>query len=344
MKFAVGYQLPGEDEEPLVDIVRDFREHIAEVYFPWADMPSGRAALATQGGYTDWTAQAGLEEDLAAFKQMGIKLDLLFNANCYGGRAVSRWLENQVRSVMDYLGHRLGGVEIATTTSPFIARTLKQHYPEVEVRASVNMRIGTIKAMQYLADLFDTFQFQRDYNRDLAHLRELKAWADAHGKGLVMLANSGCLYLCSGQIFHDNLVAHEAELDETRNVEGWVPHTCWRYLADPNNWVGILQNTWVRPEDLHHYEDLFEVVKLATRMHARPRLVIDAYVNRSFRGNLLDLMEPGFGPALAPYIIANERFQENWFERTSSCDHRCHACDYCSRVLEQVLVRLDGMQ
>jgi len=342
MRFAVGYQLPGEDEEPFVEIVRDYREHIAEVYFPWADMPSGRAPLASRGGYTDWTAQAQLEEDLAALKAMGVKLDILFNANCYGARAVSRWLENQVRSVMDYLGHTLGGVEIATTTSPFVARTLQEHYPEVQVRASVNMRIGTIKAMQYLADLFDTFQFQRDFNRDLGHLRELKAWADEHGKGLVMLANSGCMYLCSGQIFHDNLVAHETDLDETHNVEGWVAHTCWRYFADPDNWVGILQNTWVRPEDLHHYDGLLDVVKLATRMHARPRMVVDAYVNRRFRGNLLDLMEPGFGPALAPHIIANERFPADWFERTSTCDRRCHACDYCAQVLQQVLVRVDG--
>ena len=84
------------------------------------------------------------------------------------------------------------------------------------------------------------------------------------------------------------------------------------------------------------------MVKLATRMHARPRTVIDAYVNRSYRGNLLDLMEPGFGPALAPCIIANERFPADWFERTSTCNHRCHACDYCRTVLEQVLVNLGG--
>ena len=42
MRFAVGYQLPEEGEETLVDIVRDHRERIAEVYFPWLDMPSGR--------------------------------------------------------------------------------------------------------------------------------------------------------------------------------------------------------------------------------------------------------------------------------------------------------------
>ncbi len=338
MKFAVGYQLPGDEDEPLVEIVADYAEHIAEVYFPWADMPSGRAPLATRRGYTDWAAQRDLERDLVRLREMGIKLDLLFNAACYGGRAISEWLENQVRSVLDYLQAGVGGADIVTTTSPFIARTVKRYFPEIEVRASVNMRIGTIKGMQYLADVFDSYHVQREHNRDLEHLRELKAWADDAHKRLIILINSGCMIHCSGQSFHDNMVAHEAEIDECRNVTDWNAHTCWRFLQDPANRVSVLQNTWVRPEDLHHYEGLFDTVKLATRMHARPRTVIDAYVNRRFRGNLLDLMEPGFGPAFAPSVIDNTRFPDDWFERTSTCDRRCHACDYCALVLERVMV------
>lgn len=338
MKFAVGYQLPGEDDEPMVEIIADYAEHIAEVYFPWADLPSGRAPLASRRGYTDWTAQRELERDLVRLRELGMKLDLLFNAACYGGRAISEWLENQVRSVLDYMEAGVGGADIVTTTSPFIARTVKRYFPEVEVRASVNMRIGAIKGMQYLADVFDSYHVQREHNRDLGYLRELQAWADSAGKRLIILVNSGCMMHCSGQSFHDNMVAHEAEIDECRNVSDWNAHTCWRFLEDPANRVCVLQNTWVRPEDLHHYEGLFEVVKLATRMHARPRAVIDAYVNRRFRGNLLDLMEPGFGPAFAPSVIDNTRFPEDWFTRTSTCDRRCHACDYCAQVLERVLV------
>ncbi len=339
MKFAVGYQLPGDDDEPIVDVIAEYAEHIAEVYFPWADMPSGRAPLATRHGYTDWSAQRELERDLVRLREMGVRLDLLFNSACYGGRAISEWLENQVRSVLDYMAVGVGGADIVTTTSPFVARTVQKYHPQIEVRASINMRIGTIKGMQYLSDVFDSFHVQREHNRDLPYLRELKAWADEAGKRLTMLANSGCMIHCSGQSFHDNMVAHEAEIDECRNVTDWTAHTCWRFLQDPANRVSVLQNTWVRPEDLHHYEGLFDVVKLATRMHARPRTVIDAYANRRFRGNLLDLMEPGFGPAFAPSIIDNTRFPEDWFERTSTCDRRCHACDYCAQVLERVMVR-----
>lgn len=341
MRFAVGYQLPEPDEEPFVDIVRDFSEHIEEVYFPWADMPSGRAPLTTRRGYTDWGGQRRLEDDLKVLRGLGVKLDLLFNANCYGRLAASQFLENQVGSVLERLEEIVGGADIVTTTSLAIARTVKRHFPKIDVRASVNMRIGTVKGMQYVAGLFDSYQVQRDYNRDLEYLSELREWTDENGKKLCLLANSGCMAFCSGQTFHDNLVAHEAEIDETLNIPDWNPHACWNYLKDPGNWVALLQNTWVRPEDLHHYEDLFGCVKLATRMHARPRMVIRAYVEGNFRGNLLDLFEPGFSPALAPHIIDNERFPADWFEVTSTCDRRCHKCGYCSQVLKDVLLRMD---
>ncbi len=338
MQFAVGYQLPNDEGEPLLDIIADYRDHVAEVYFPWADMPSGRAPLATQHGYTNWSAQSRLEQDLRDLREMGLRLDVLFNANCYGGRAISQWLENQVCSVLDHMAETVGGTDVVTTTSPFVARTVKKHYPGIETRASVNMRIGTVKGMEYLSDVFDAYHVQREYNRDLGHLQELKAWADANGKGLVILANSGCLAFCSGQTFHDNMVAHEAEIDETANVDDWVAHTCWRFLRDRANWVSVLQNTWIRPEDLHKYEGPCSTVKLATRMHERPRMVIDAYARGTFSGNLLDLCEPGFGPLFAPYIIDNSRFPADWFERTSTCGRRCHDCRYCADVLDQVLI------
>ncbi len=337
MKFSVGYQLPDPGEEPFARVVEDYREHVAEVYFPWADMPSGRAALATRGGYTDWSSQRRLEEDLASFREMGIRLNLLFNSNCYGGRAISQWLEQKVISVLDRLRDVAGGADSVTTTSLLVARTVKRHAPEVDVRASVNMRIGTVEGMDYVSGLFDGYYVRREHNRDLGHLRRLQGWADAHGKRIHVLVNSGCLAYCSGQTFHDNLVAHEAEVDETRNVADWAPHVCWNYYRDRANWPALLKATWVRPEDLHRYEPLFEQVKLATRMHARPRLVIHAYAEGRHRGNLLDLLEPGFSPALAPLILDNDRFPDDWFERTSTCGRRCEECDYCAGVLERVL-------
>jgi hypothetical protein len=101
----------------------------------------------------------------------------------------------------------------------------------------------------------------------------------------------------------------------------------------------VLQATWLRPEDIARYEGLTRVLKLATRMHSHPRMVLDAYTTGRWEGNLLDLFEPCFSPAFAPWVMDNTRFPGDWFTRTSTCGHRCHTCEYCQNVLANTLVR-----
>ena len=184
---------------------------------------------------------------------------------------------------------------------------------------------------------------QREYNRDFDRIRELKSWCDREGKSLHILANSGCLSFCAVQTFHDNLVSHEARLDVDDCIVDDSPAFCWRHFRRPENRVDFLRNTWIRPEDVHHWEPYFSVMKLATRMHANPRRVIRAYCEERFTGNLPDLLEPGHGPVFAPYVIDNSRFPDDWFERTSRCRNRCETCDYCATVLERVLVNVEAL-
>lgn len=341
MKFAVGYQIYQGEEIPFSEIVKRYSDHISEVYFPWLDSPSGRSSLTNRRGYVDWEGLNKLVGDLKLFRSLGLKLDLLLNGNCYGKYAMSKYLENNVCSILDYLAEVVGGADIVTTASPAIAHIIKQRYPDIEVRASVNMRIGTVKGLEYIAYNFDSFYIQREYNRDFERIEELYEWSKANGKKMFMLVNSGCMNFCSGQTFHDNMVAHGSEIEEVRNIEGWNPHVCWNFLKNSDNWVSVLQNSWIRPEDLHHYEKYFTTVKLATRMHALPGMVINAYTRGKYYGNLLDLFEPGYGPAFAPYIIDNSKFPDDWFERTSQCDKKCHRCGYCKEVLKQVLANTE---
>lgn len=341
MQFTVGYQLPDEGRETFVDIVKDYKDVIGEVYFPWPGIATGRAALNVSRGIVDWMTQATLERDLHELKSMGMKLDLLLNANCNGQYASSQFLENQVGSLITHLYDILDGVDIVTTASPAIAHILKKHFPDIEVRASVNMRIGTYQGFEYSKSIFDSYCLQRDNQRNLDYLKNMKALADSMGKSLVLLANSGCFRYCPGQTFHDNMVAHEQEIDEVAPLEKWIPHTCWRHLKQRENWSAILQATWIRPEDLKHYADIVPTIKLATRMHQNPRMVIHAYATGKHYGNLVDLFEPGHGPAIAPYVIDNTLFPENWFDKTSTCNSFCPTCNYCKNTLEKVLVNYD---
>ncbi len=325
MKFAVGYPVRFDEDAPFVDVLAEFREHIEEVYFAWPGEPSGRSAAGNQ---------EQLEDDLAAIKEMGIKLDLLFNANCYGGQATSQDLANKVYSTVDQVINTTG-LDAVTTTSPFVAGLLKHRYPNLETRASVNMRIGTVQGMEYLKDIFDGFYMQREYNRDLSRIEELHGWCTSNGKKLFLLVNSGCLNFCSSQTFHDNMVAHEAQIIETQNVPGQVL-ACQMHLSKPENHATLLQGSWIRPEDLNRYTPFFACVKLATRMHFNPSLVIRAYANQAYPGNLLDLLEPGYQNLFRNEIIDNSSFPPDWFSRITRCSKKCHTCDYCLKVFDRV--------
>ena len=68
MKFAVGFQLYEGNEEPFSHIVNTYKAHISEVFFAWQDIPTGRSSVATRHGYTDWTVQQRMEEELRAIK------------------------------------------------------------------------------------------------------------------------------------------------------------------------------------------------------------------------------------------------------------------------------------
>jgi hypothetical protein len=104
------------------------------------------------------------------------------------------------------------------------------------------------------------------------------------------------------------------------------------------NFPEILKATWVRPEDLHRYEPYVDFVKLATRQHSMFRLVAEAYTSGSFKGNLLDLLEPGFAPAFgrAGVILDNSAFPSDWADKVSCCKRECNYCGYCEEVFERI--------
>ena len=118
---------------------------------------------------------------------------------------------------------------------------LNQNFQDIDVRASVNMEIGTTEGLDYVAECFDSFYAKRECNRDFKQLKKLRSWCDNNGKKLYGLANSGCLNYCSTHTFHDNLVAHESEIAEMDNAYQFEGQ-CRRFLKDIENrekWFSI---------------------------------------------------------------------------------------------------------
>lgn len=299
MKFTVGLQYANE---AFLNCILENREHIGEVYFAWGDFPNGRSNQLQDAHFAPWELQQRQMECLQRLSQAGIKLNLLFNANCYGADAQARAFFDRVGQTVDYVQEHYGLASV-TTTSPLIAKFVKQNFPNVATRASVNMEIGTVQGMDYLAQYFDSYYMKREHNRDLATVEKLSAWCKENGKTLHMLANSGCLNHCSAHNFHDNLVAHESEIAKMDNAYQFGG-ICHEYLKDPAHYISLIQDTnFIRPEDISKYEPYFEAVKLATRVHRCPEHVLLSYIRGRYSGDILQLLEPAH--SIYPYVIEN---------------------------------------
>ncbi len=337
MKYSVGYQYACETNNSFCEELIAFKDHIEEVYFAWPDMPSGRSIMNEDRGEKFFEAQSCLEDDLKLLSQNGIKLNLLLNAACFGEDSVSIRLQNFVCSIISHL-EEFAPISSVTTTSPYLASVIKRYFPDIEVRASINMKIGTEKGISYLCDLFDGFYLQREYNRDFEAIKRIKEFCESRGKKLYLLANSGCMAYCSAQNFHDNALSHERELAERINKPDFEIARCFLYYHKPENRWELLTNTFIRPEEIEQYEKYFSVVKLATRTATRPLYVVKSYVNKSCFGNLLDLLEPNHTKTLGENCyLSNKKIPDEWFERVTSCDKDCYNCRYCEKIFNLIL-------
>ncbi len=129
LKLSVGYQ--NSDRFSFASLVEQYSESIEEVYFPWVDQTSGRSMIGGYDGYFDYNLQNTLVDELRRIKAQNIKLDLLFNANCYGEDAISEVLRGRICSIIDFLGEQGLLPDVVTTTSPAIAHMVKENYGDI---------------------------------------------------------------------------------------------------------------------------------------------------------------------------------------------------------------------
>ena len=307
MLFSVGYSTRADDS--FIKEIIDLKDGISEVYFSFGKMPSGRNDQTKREGLTPWEAQAKQIDDLSKLHKAGLKFNLLFNANCYGDKAQARSFFSEIGETVDYVGTKFS-LSAVTTTSPLVAKFVKQNFPRIDVRASVNMGVGSILGMEYVSDVFDSFYVKRELNRDFGALALLRGWCDKNGKEMYILANSGCLNDCSAHTFHDNLVAHEEGASRMDNGYQFTG-VCKAYLTKPENRAVLLSGTnYIRPEDTELYEGIVPAMKLATRVHENPARILRSYIERKkFVGNTASLLEPNHAGTIYPYVLENGKIQ-----------------------------------
>ena len=347
-KFAVGHYLTEKTDDPasFAELVRRFAPRLREVYFPWPGLSNARAKK-----YDKPEDEARIVADLKYCREHGMKLDILANATCYGETAFTEEQRLQLVGIIKHLDKMGLYPEIVTTTSPYIAKVFKVNFPDIEVRASVNMRLRNTLALEYLAPLYDSYYICRDVQRDLQTFRKMAAWCKDHGKKLCMLANSGCVRNCPWQVFHETLLSHGFTFTFQEMEVQRLDLVCNIMFQKKKMLSDFLRCSWIRPEDIHVFEPELETIKLSTREAKFPLEIVEAYVSGSYDGNLLRLMDPSPTLGFRPNRVDNKSFPADWVTSgiAGKCADNCTHCGKCEKILEQVLKydiapnsRLDG--
>lgn len=316
--------------EPFTRVVGRYLDSLCEVYYPWPGVVNAR-------GFTEGADEmhARLVDDLKWCRECGLTLDFLVNGTCYGDKTFTSAHRDELCVALEDM--RAAGIfpDVVTTANVYTAKILRTEYPRIEIRASVNWRIDSTLALEYLGDLIDSFYICRDIQRDFPTLERFKYWAERHGKKMCILANSGCIRNCPGKTLHETIIAHDADWRGEATRLGFSPQYCETvYMGDVPE--AFLRSTWIRPEDIHLFQPYATVFKLSTRKVSNPDEILKAYSSRSYDGDTARIMDPGHRFGI--YKIDNKLFPADWAQSgvAGLCANMCIHCGKCTAVLRRV--------
>jgi len=310
----------------------------------------------------------------------GMEFNYLLNATCMGNKEFTTSGQKKICQLLDWIvGMEVDSVTVAT---PYLLQLIKKRYPQLKVNVSSFPNINTIERARYWEDLgadritLDEFIL----NRDFRLLRQIRKNVSCE---LQLIANNGCLYNCPFVPYHAITVSHSSQSEDRSG--GFLLDYCalsCRYLRLTNP-VNFIRANWIRPEDVHYYEDVgIDSLKLTDR--TRPTeaiaLAVDAYDRKKYNGNLIDLLtilsEDSFfsgnrkvwrglkyffrpflmnssflyklsklGPKLSVYIdnSALDNFIEYFLERDCR-SMSCNDCGYCEKVAHEAVKIEPGYQ
>jgi len=229
------------------------------------------------------------ESHIKALRDHGIGFNYLLNSLHMDNEEFSKGGMRNIRKLLDWLARIK--VSSLTVAVPFLALFVKKDYPQFDITISSLMHIDSIEKVRYwdACGMDEVVLWDTECNRNFKLLREIRANAKIK---IQLIANNACLYQCPFRTAHYLYTCHLSRKGHARKsmAPDFYHLTCQSYrLNDP---VEIVKSQWIRPEDLHYYEKLgIDTIKLVDRRLPTAALmpIVNAYLRRNYRGNLLDL-------------------------------------------------------
>ena len=271
------------------------------------------------------------------------------------------YLDAFQREVGELLDLGVDGLVIAL---PALLEAVHRAYPDVPVSVSSFARIRSVAQAEYFLRLGADTIILEEGNRNFPLIRGLVGT----GARVEVLANQTCIRECPYRAHHLNTSSLCSQPGGDRLWFEYPLLECGlEVVQDPQK---LIASIWIRPEDLSVYEEAgVHRFKISGRNRPTDWLVraARAYADRSYRGNLLDILSfvqvKGPSRALAtlaerrikPEVVGplrlafsgledvtidNTAFPAGFLRRIAATDCenlRCRECGYCGSVAEKVV-------
>lgn len=356
--------IPYNGDIEFLKIAKDRKYPIKTVYGKrFQDVIGGGRARYDIANYSD----ENLKEAIKLTHDMNAQFNYLFNAPCSANAEKNKELEilNQVEELIDNYK-----IDIITVANPKLLSLLKKHFPNLKYSISTISRVDSLeKVLQYQDEGADEITLDYNIYRNFGELKRIRENSKI---GFQILVNDGYLFNCPWAIYHFQLEGHDSQ-DSFNNPLKYFSYcrfNCKQRSAEDK--TELIKGMWIRPEDLHYYEDIgFSKFKIIDRLKDTKWLInaIEAYINRSYAGNLSDILcsfdtfekdiekTPKISSKdidsknvqnlrkywdLKPYIdnkiLQKEEFLEFFVKNNMDCrNKKCSNCGYCKEIAEKAV-------
>lgn len=238
------------------------------------------------------TGRSAIRRAVRSAHEHGIEFNYLVNGAGLGGIEQTRAGQRSIRRLLDFLADI--DVDAVTVASPLLGRIIRSAYPQFKMRVSAFAMVSTPAKANQWEDLgADTICVSAiAANRDFERLQRLRESVSCR---LQLIVNASCLLECAWEPTHMQVLTQSSRRGDASNgfcLDYCVLQCSRARLRDP---VNFIRACWIRPEDLHVYEQLgYQYFKILERSCPTDLLLtrVGAYVARRFDGNLYELVGP----------------------------------------------------
>ncbi len=275
-----------------------------------------------------------LEKYISYSESKNIDFNYVLNTTCLSNQDFTRDGIKNIIKFLKYL-HDVG-VKSITVCLPSLIELIRESGLPFKIKASTVCSItNSDKARSYLSMNVDRIVVDESINRNFCELKNI-----LHVTSKVeMIVNVVCYKNCIYRPFHHNQMSHDYECN--KSSANFYSHRCiMKRIEKPEN---ILKMPFIRPEDLHYYEEIgIHYYKIQGRQAVAKGDIVKtviSYLNKSYEGDLLDLLDC-FSPTNSFRVKIDNRKLDRFIEPfldNNFCNDNCETCLYCNKYFNDNL-------